>query len=153
MSKQTKTYLLLTVVLVIWGLIGFKVAKAISPDEKVPPVQPMTAMVPKATIKKDTFTLWANYRDPFLGTLPKAKRPKKSVARAKPKKGMPQRNIAYAGSVAEQGTTNRMFFVTIDGQQHIMSKNEVVKEVRLISGTAESIKVRYNGSTKTILLN
>jgi len=45
-----------------------------------------------------------------------------------------------------------MFFVSIDGQQHIMSEKEEIKGVTLLNGSEESITVRYDGRSETILL-
>ncbi|TMU55654.1 hypothetical protein [Flagellimonas algicola] len=151
MSKRTKTYLLLGVVLVIWGLIGFKVVNTLSPNEEPSIVQKQAVDIPTATIKKDTFTLYANYRDPFLGTL---QNPNKKVKRKVSKKtDQPKKNIAYAGLVSQASSGKSMFFVTIDGQQHMMSPNQEVDGVRLLSGNVSKIRVRYNGQHETITLS
>jgi hypothetical protein len=57
----------------------------------------------------------------------------------------------YSGSVARTGDSKTLFFVTIDGQQHLMSKNEQADGVKLVTGNGEEIKVRYGGITETIL--
>ena len=92
----------------------------------------------------------ANYRDPFLGTLPS---PPKKVTKQLPKKTpVAKKNIVYSGSVAQSGSGNTMYFVTIDGKQYIMSPNEEMDQVKLLKGTTEHIKVRYNGLVETIAL-
>ncbi len=135
-------------VLIIWGVIGFKVVNTLSPDPEPPALPEQVLDVPKATIKKDTFTLYANYRDPFLGTLPKSKsKPVKKLAKKEEK---PQKNIAYAGMVSQSGSSSALFFVTIEGKQHIMSPKQEIDGVRLLQGNAQRIKVRYDGNTQTI---
>lgn len=148
MSKNAKTYVLLGLVLIIWGIIGYKVVKTLSPDEEPLLVSEPVSFEAKPLVKKDTFTLLANYRDPFLGTLPKSERKpsKKQVA----KQPVQKRNIVYSGLVSQSGSGNSLFFVTIDGQQHLMSKKEDKDGVQLLSGSEERIKVRYNGITETI---
>ena len=151
MSKQTKTYLLLGVVLVIWGVIGFKVVNTLSPNEEPQIVQKQAMDIPKATIKKDTFTLYANYRDPFLGT---TQSPKKKIKKTVSKKvDTPKKNIVYSGMVSQSGSGSSLFFVTVDGQQHIMSANQEIEGVRLLSGNASRIRIRYNGMHETITLS
>lgn len=146
MSKNVKTYALLGLVLIVWGIIGFKVVKALSPQpEPVAAFSPTTSFA-EPTGKRDTFALLSDYRDPFLGTLPAAQR--KTPPRPAPKKAVPKKSIVYSGLVSQ--SDNVMFFVSIDGQQHIMSKNQKINDVCLLSGNEKSIRVRYNGITETI---
>ncbi len=148
MSKNVRTYVLLGLVLIIWGLIGYKVVKALSPEEEPMPELKPVVFSPQPTTKKDTFSLMADYRDPFLGTLPKTER--KPIKKQVAKQPVQKRNIVYSGSVSQPNSGNSMFFVSIDGQQHIMSPKEEEDGVKLLSGNGENIKVRYNGITETI---
>lgn len=138
------------VVLLVWGIIGFKVIKALSKEPEMPTVRQPISVLPKSIKKRDTFELMANYRDPFLGTLPATKKkPKKKVVR---KEKVEKKNIVYAGLVSRSESGKSMFFVSIDGQQHIMSKREEINGVTLLKGSEESITVRYDGRSETILL-
>lgn len=137
-------------VLLIWGIIGFKVIKALSKEPELPTVRPPTSALPKNIKKRDTFELMADYRDPFLGTLPISR--KKAVKRVVKKEPVPKKTIVYSGLVSQTGSGNTMFFVSIEGQQHIMSKNEEINGVTLLKGNGQSITVRYNGRSETILL-
>lgn len=150
MSKNLKTYLLLGIVLLIWGIIGFKVVKAISKEPEMPVVQPSKRVWRKTVKKKDTFTLLANYRDPFLGTLPVTK--KKVVRQAVHKKPRVKRNIVYAGLVSQSKSGESMFFVSIDGRQHMISENQEIQGVKLVKGNEKSITVHYDGHAETILM-
>jgi type II secretory pathway component PulC len=153
MKKNKKTYLLLGAVLVIWGVLGFKIIEAINPSEElIAMVKLPTTNFGVAAKKRDTFSITANYRDPFLGTMPKTKKPKKSKKKVVKKVETPKKNIAYAGSVAENGSNKRLFFISIEGQQHIMSQGETVAEVKLVTGNQENIKVRYGMRSETIAI-
>lgn len=153
MTKNQKTYALLAVVLTVWGILGFKIVKGMGPNiaekEEIHLGRPYVA---KTVAKRKTISIAANYRDPFLGTPPKNVGPKSKVKPNKVKSKPPKKNIAYSGSVAQNGTKKRMFFVTINGQQHIMAKNQKINEVTLLWGNRESIKVKYPGHTETIAL-
>lgn len=154
MTKNQKTYLLLALVLGIWGVLGFKVVNGLGTDE---PAQEQIRLdkpyVAKTIEKRQPILIAANYRDPFLGTPPKSQKTKKTTKKKVVKPKPPKKNIGYSGSVAQNGTKNRMFFVTISGQQHIMEKNQKINEVTLVWGNQESIKVKYPGHTETIKLN
>ncbi|WP_375334356.1 hypothetical protein [Flagellimonas sp. C4] len=150
MSKNTKTYLLLCLVLVIWGIIGFKIISPLTHEPDMSPIKaPKPKMVQIAT-EKDTFSINADYRDPFLGTLPSTK---KKVVQRKIKKEMVQkRSIVYSGLVKESGSGNILFFISIDGQQHMMSLKEEINGVTLVYGNDKQIKVRFDGQSETISL-
>ena len=152
MKKNKKTYLLLGLVLTIWGILGIKIIGALRPTENKQPIaEAVFTEAPPEIQKKDTIVIFGTYRDPFLGTLPKPDKPITQKA-AKPKPQLPKKSIVYLGSVAQNGAKNRMFFVTIDGQQHIISKNQEINEVTLLWGNASSIRVKYPGHTQTIAL-
>jgi len=153
MKKNQKTSILLTAVLAIWGILGFKIVKTVNPisDQNTQQVLSET-FKPIVYKQRDTFSIQANYRDPFLGTFPQPIKPKR-IKKAKPKKDTPpQREIQYTGFITESSSAPTIFFLTIDGQQQLMAKNEVFREVRLLSGNSEKIRVLVDGKTKSIPL-
>lgn len=100
---------------------------------------------------KDTFSIKADYRDPFLGTMHvKKKRTKKKIAKTSPKIQFP--SIAYTGLIADQQNKQHIFFVTINNTQYLMQSKSEKDGVTLVSGTKSGIKVRYKGITKQIPL-
>ncbi|MEM9143560.1 MAG: hypothetical protein AAGA86_11275 [Bacteroidota bacterium] len=153
MKKNQKTYVLLAAVLGIWGLIGFKLVKAANPEPADgPDMNARETFVPKPLKEKDTFSILANYRDPFLGTIsgPKPKR----KTRPKPiQKKAPPKQIRYTGFVANEEASPEVFFVTIEGKQHMMTLNAVSDSVKLIQGSKQQVKVRCRGTTRTITLS
>ena len=116
----------------------------------MPMVATQTTLIPKRTEKRDTFELVADYRDPFLGTLPTSKQ--KPFKRTVQKKPISKRNIVYSGLVSQTESGNTMYFVSIDGQQHIMSKNAEINGVKLLKGNSQKITVHYDGRSETIVL-
>jgi len=148
MSKNTKTYLLLAAVILIWSLVIYTVFTGRSEESVVESSNEITQVERIEAKKKDTFSIKANYRDPFLGTLAKKKTKKRVV---KPvKKAEPEISIQYTGFVTDQNTKNKIFFVTINGKQHLMNVNDEIEKVRLISGSESKIRIRANGKTKSI---
>ena len=138
-------------VLSIWGILGFRIVRTIHPDtDEIPHIGKMERFSPPTKKIRDTFSISANYRDPFLGTSPKMATPKKQLTVRAPK----EREVAivYTGYVKENSTGAKIFFVTIDGEQQMMSNNDSFKEVKLLSGTSEMIKVRVAGRNKSIPL-
>lgn len=137
-------------VLVIWGIIGYKIINAFSADPVINTVTRNVSFKPKKVAKKDTFSLLANYRDPFLGTWNKAKKKKaKGIIK---RKSVQFPNIVFTGLVSGAQTKDHIFFVTIAGKQYLMNKGAANDGVTLVSGTSRNIKVRYKGTLKTITL-
>ncbi|WP_437368397.1 hypothetical protein [Maribacter litoralis] len=153
MKKQHKTYLLLAVVLLVWGMIGYKFVSAINPSvESNDKVVVADKFVPKEIKEREQFTIVAEYRDPFLGTIrnPASNRRKKVSIIVK--KDLPKKNIVYTGFITDKGSKQKIFFVTIDGQQQMMGLKDTFKEVKLVQGTNSYIKVSYNGILEKIIL-
>lgn len=152
MNKNTKTYLLLGAVLLIWGIIGYRLLSANSDGVSEIASFEKTTLKSMSVKEKDTFSILADYRDPFLGTFPK-KEVKKVKRTSRPKKPpVPEIKVQFSGLVTDKDTKQRIFFVTIDGQQHLMSVKDKIQKVQLVSGSATSIRIRANGKTRTINL-
>lgn len=151
MKKNNKTYLLLAVVLGVWGVIAFKFFGTAPATHEIAAVTSDQIFVPKQIKERETFAIAVNYRDPFLGTVQAPKRKaKKSTAKAVKKKVVPTKSIKYTGFITDKSTQQKIFFVTVDGQQQMMSVNDTFQEVKLVRGTKSSIRVTYNGSIQNI---
>lgn len=150
MKRNRKTYLLLAMVAAIWGILGFRLLRAIDPvPDPLGPIGNTILFIMPTGKEKDTFSILANYRDPFLGTMPPDLSPKSSGPRPLPKKE-PAIDIRYTGFVKEKGSGNSIFFVHIDGEQRMLSRDESYGTVKLLSGDGDRIKVRANGTNLTI---
>lgn len=136
-------------VLMIWGVIGIKVFRTLSPEPKAPVFAENINFKPKKVVQRDTFSIVADYRDPFLGTIP-ASNKKRTKKVKQPVIQFPK--INYTGLISGQQNKDHIYFVTIDGTQYLMQKRNENKGVSLISGTSEGIRVRYKGIVKTIPL-
>ena len=70
MKTKKKTYLLLVLVVAVWGTIGYKVVSALNPE--LPEIKQQSFVENinfKIDTKVDTFSVKLVNRDPFLGTL------------------------------------------------------------------------------------
>lgn len=154
MKKQHRTYLLLAFVLLVWGIIGYRFVNAINPSKEDPQVITTNEkFVPKKIKKREDFSIVADYRDPFLGTVKTRQADKRKPVPNPIQTKIPKKNIIYTGFISDQETKPNIFFVTIEGQQQMMSLNDTFQEVKLIKGTKSYIMVSYNGSSEKISLN
>lgn len=152
MKNKKNIYFLLPAVLIIWGLLSYRVYTSLSPTKTVAENNlPTTQFKPQEISTAETFTISTEYRDPFLGTVtkkPKTKTQKRSKKiNVTPQKPFP--TIVYKGVVAAKGKKEQVFIISINGQQHFFKKNSTKNEVKLVRGTSSEIVVRFQGQKKT----
>lgn len=140
--------MLLVAVLVIWGLIGYKIISAMNPEQ--PEIQQKMSLVsfkPNTTTELDTFSIQPVYRDPFLGTLAQ-KHTTTTKHTTTPPVQWPQ--ITYGGLVKKQNTTTQIFVLNINNNQYLLKKGQSVADVTLLKGNPNGVVVRYKNQSKTI---
>jgi len=151
LGKSTRTYVLLGLVLVIWGIVGYRIFSTLAPETQEKSLVATTTFTDVQVAAQDTFSIQANYRDPFLGTLPPSQRKFPKTKKGTRKKiNFP--SIAYTGSMVNSSTKKRIFFVTVNGTQHLLEKGKTGSEVTLMHGTGKSITIRYKGAVKRVML-
>ena len=150
MNKKKKTYLLITAVLIVWGLIAIKINSALQSKElqEVETVQNQS-FVPSFHIEIDSFSIQKIDRDPFLGTFTKPPKKIKNPLRPPPKPKL-LKQITYAGIVKKTKSKIPVFVVNINNRQYILKKGQTVDSVTLVRGNASEITVRYNHQLQTI---
>lgn len=141
--------MLLSIVLIIWGIIGYQFLNKFSPNTKEIGINSSFEFIPKKLIQQKKHTVLANYRDPFLGKLLtlKKKSTKRKKTVAKVKIAFPK--IIYNGVV--EGSS-KSFILTINNEQEIMTIGQVFKKVTLKKANNKSIKILFNSEIKTIQL-
>lgn len=138
-------------VLIIWGIIGYKILDAIQPREPSMEVNNFDASFnPKPLNKVDTFSIAVAYRDPFLGTFQKKQMISYSPKPMETKPDIVWMPIIYHGTISKQTTKPDVFIISINGQQHIMKIGQTIDEVTLTTGTNTSVLVTYKSKRKTI---
>ena len=152
MGKSIKTYILLGVVLIIWGVIAYRIFATLSPESQAQTSFSSKSYVPMALTTRDTFSIKADYRDPFLGTLAHSKPQKKTLQKVV-KKEIPTIDVQYTGSMYNSSAKKRIYFLTINGQQHLLEKGKTAADITLVRGSEGSITYRYQGVLKKVSLS
>lgn len=149
MKKKTKTYLLLMVVLIVWGIIGYQIFSRLNPSVEQTVLQPVKKYTSEKVSEQHFYSLQEEYRDPFLGGFPQKKKINtKKVLKTAPTVQFP--NIVYNGMIT--GNKSTTFILTINGQQEILKLRETKHQVKLISANKERALVKFQGTQKTYLL-
>ena len=155
MKNKKNLYILLPVVLLIWGAVLYQFF--LFSDHVEMTETPQKYTVNRIIIrKKDTVTLNVNYRDPFLGKMYNtvAKKPVKNKKKAIEKKAEPLLwpTIIYKGIVSDAKDSKSIFMLIINGRTFLMKKGDIESEIRLLGGNTESIEVKYKTDKNVIPL-
>lgn len=154
MKSKKNIYILIPAVLLIWGIIGFRMFSGLGPSVK--PIQNTTLaqqFKPNDKIVRDKFVIDPNYRDPFLGTLSIKKSSKKSnrvIPKIKETVVFPP--IEYKGIFSSANNSNPIYLILINGNQEMFKKNETHQNVKLLKGDKEKITVKFKNEKKIYYL-
>lgn len=164
MKNKKATYLLGFAVLVVWGLILYRVFHSANDTGQLQVGNAYTG--PKESLNDysilpDTTPLRLNYRDPFGSAAPPdtARKPIGKAAplslrlQPLPKPAQDWNFIRYSGFVRNPGSKRLIAMVNIRGKDLMMSEGETAEDVRLIKNLQDSIKVLYKGKAKIITIN
>ncbi|HWY38186.1 MAG TPA: hypothetical protein VNY73_06475 [Bacteroidia bacterium] len=155
MLKNKKAmYILLPLTLIIWGLIGYKIYLGLKdesgPDETVSDFTP-AKILNKAS---DTFSLFNNYRDPFLTGIHKAVNSSSFSKPAQPtmntgkngntiKPALPLNNdwppVHYSGLLKNQSNSVSLVLLSINGKTYTLKQGDVAEELKVIAFTNEEV--------------
>lgn len=148
MKNKTKTYILLALVIGIWGVLGYQIVSTINPETPEIVAQDIdVSFNPKHQQKKDTFSVQTVDRDPFLGILHK---PEVNRSKQNTKSDFVWQPIIYHGSISKQNDKSKIFVVSINGQQYLLKIGQKINDIILVSGNTKTIVVGYKNHRKTI---
>ncbi len=142
MKSKPVTYMLIAVVLVIWGVILWKV---FSPKDDSAPLPPPQKRAETTAPAADTLLL--DYRDPFLGATAKkpAAKPAVTTRVAAPPPPEPpppvEHRLRYMGSISRGGVPYGL--VEINGTLHTIRRGETADGYRLETVWQDSVKLRW----------
>lgn len=158
MKSKKSIYILLPVVLFIWGMVLYQFFSYSNDDELIEVSSVNLHLKPLSFKERDTFSIDVAYRDPFLGKMYKANASngiKKSTIKKPIKTEQPLLwpTIVYKGIVSDSKDKTRVFMLIINGQTFLMKKGDIENDVFLKDGNRESIYVKYKGNLDIILLN
>ena len=149
---------LVIIVVIIWGLIFYKIFSTIGSHDNTNNNMAMQALRKDTGFHRaDTFMIMNNYRDPFLGT--RTTNYKKENASVVKKNTPPVPKIVvvvkwpvivYNGLIKKKESVKPLALVKIDGKSEFMTKGSVVSDVELVNLYRDSISVSFNGEKKVI---
>jgi hypothetical protein len=162
MKKKTINYVLGFAVLLIWGMIFYKIFDTAWGNDDGPPM-PAAHYREKAyddfAVKKDTTKPALNYRDPFklsaIRTADTAKRLPvvKTRVLSAPVIRTDWSFIKYSGYIANPATKKIISILSIHGRSAMLGEGESAENVKLLKNMRDSVKVYFQHQTKFISRN
>jgi hypothetical protein len=153
MKNKRAVYIVLPAVIGLWALVVYKVFQLYSPTNQegqlhssfVPPILTLN--------NNDTFSIIADYRDPFLGKMQaEVKQTKHNPA--PPSQKIPVvltwPNVSYGGVIKSRKSNEQVCMVSINGQSIFMKVGDSNADVQLKKIYNDSIEVVFNKQTKFI---
>ena len=158
MKNKRPIYILLPVVLCIWGLVIYQFVSFGSAEE-IAPEKPSNWVIQPLTYKEpQKITIETNYRDPFLGTLnapavPVAQPKKyKKPIKVKTLPDLVWPSLQYKGVLSDVKEKKKTFLLVINGKNCFMSIGDTANGIFLKSGDNETVYVKYQGELNLIML-
>jgi type II secretory pathway component PulC len=151
-SKWTKIFLIFAV-LVVWGLIIFKIISHFN-NQGNGEIIDNRAINLSTNQKTDTFNLLLNYPDPFLYTLRIENNQSHSGSKSKlssspkvikePKPVLPIPVIKYFGLITNKKTQKLVAIINIAGKQYLAKQGETFNGVSVLKMFNDSILINYD---------
>jgi hypothetical protein len=162
MKNKKLTYVLIFFVLVVWGIIIYRLFSAMNQDDDPPMAErvQIKESYNDFTVKKDTESLKLNYRDPFSSitketpdTITKHPIAINKVLKPVIKPGINWAAIKYSGYIRNPGSKKLIAIMEINGQSVMLSEGESAEQLTLLKNARDSVKVRYKDQVKFISVN
>lgn len=147
MNKNQKTYLLLCLVVIVWGSIGYQVYKNYNPS--LPEISKTSSLpdVPKQHIASSSYEILVEYRDPFTGKL--FKKPVKKIKKTTSKSPVIFPKIQFKGMI---DGVKKSYIISINGHQEIFQLNQTYQQITLREASKKNITVVYKNKPKKYTL-
>ncbi|WP_396146022.1 hypothetical protein [Flavobacterium sp.] len=157
MKNKKNIYILLPIVLLIWGAVLYQFFTFTSDDEQLIPNAEI-GIKPFNIKDKDTFNISISKRDPFLGSISSSEnsnKVKKAITTHKApkiKEEIQWPEVSYKGIVSDNKEKVKVYMLIINGKTYLMKKGEQQEGVKLKDGDRETIYTLYKGDLKIIFI-
>ncbi len=163
MKNKKLTYILIPLVIGVWGAIIYRIFNTIGGDGNTPIIAPSAMKIEQEEgFMIDTFALKLNYRDPFLGKTIAIRSENNTEFVKQINSSIPKSltvtpsviwpSITYGGLIKNKNSDKQFGFVQINGQVNIMKVGDVINEVTLTKILKDSIEVKF-GKQKRFIAN
>lgn len=168
MKNKKLAYILLPVVIFVWGAIAYNIISYYFDDKSTENMLSTNAIKKNPDAKLDTFSLLLNYPDPFLKAEAAYYEPVIASTESPVKPSIPNRNtapkrninnikstpiswpaITYCGIIKNKKSNKTCSIIKINGKEYIMSIGDTRSDVTLLKLYSDSAVVTFQQHNKT----
>lgn len=166
MKNKKFTYILIPLVLVLWGTIVYRIFHTVNNNNSTTLMDKDSSVSTiQGQIVPDTFSIHPDYNDPFQRQ--KAKNPNSSKIHIQAVTNHSQEqqntkqainqivaltwpNIIYNGLVKNQKSNKQLAILQVNGQSNIMQVGDIIADVKLVKITTDSVELVFQNTKKAI---
>jgi len=163
MKNKRLTYILIPLVILVWGLIFYKIFNHTGGDNKTN-VSTALQKLAKNDHVKDTFNVKANYRDPFLrgsvrsvirqsgsGEMTSNRQGFSKQKETKPEIRIP--DLKYFGLIANSKNKQKIGLFRLNNKDLILKEADLYEEFKISRLYNDSVQIAYKKIKKTFKKN
>ncbi|HNU34432.1 MAG TPA: hypothetical protein PKN75_12670 [Bacteroidia bacterium] len=158
MKNKKAVFILLPAVLVLWGIVFYRIYNAVNPTENVYVIsKSVDAPNQTSLITTDTFQLINNYPDPFMKTVlvsrSKINRSSK-VSNVRSKAAVNSNivfpTIIYNGIIKNNNSKKVFAMLNVNGKDYLLQQGNNVENLKLIKINPDSVLMALGSFSKYI---
>lgn len=138
----------------LWGYIMYVVWDSFFKQEIVQITQTVNTQEKNLSSEPDTFTLLANYRDPFLSEqVRKPELVQKRVAQvvpSPPKVIQPWPEVSYGGMIRNQQTNSQLALITVNGKSELVGPGVAYQDLLIRKIYKDSVELAFGKEIKMV---
>lgn len=144
------------VVILIWGFVFYKIFIAVKGDDNALPADTHAIKQADGNQLSDTFSIAANYRDPFNVKQPAItnNQPAKAAAPApkkpEPPAAKPWPQVGYTGMIRSHKTNVPIAMLQLNGQSYTVKAGETFEEIQVIKILRDSVELKFGKEKRFI---
>jgi hypothetical protein len=158
MKNRKLLYLLVPLVIILWGVIIVKIFRHFNQSSMETPIVAVGSNLSDENQIADTISIIANYSDPFLerNIISTSDRPNELAVKdnANQKQNLNVSitwpKVQYKGMIINNGNNNVLYLINIDGKNHLLKKGSLADNIILSKVFKDSIVIQFEKKYKTI---
>ena len=157
MNQKVLQYLLVAGLVVIWGTIIYKVINGLRGDEDKIKESFKTARF-NYNVSKDSFSLIADYPDPFIPAEDTSDYEKGAALKISPREAdikinevsKPKINIQFFGIISNPQKRKKVAIISISGKEYLVTERQKIDQVVISKISKQRILVLIEGKLEEI---
>jgi hypothetical protein len=160
-KSKKSVYILIPIVVIVWGLIAYKIIVGMNAGDDNLTFTADTNNHFINNMEADTFSLILAYRDPFLGknlyqqqesnvwNNEDNNQKKKQTELIKQPVTISWPGVAYLGLILNKKTGIYVSLIKIDNKEHLLLEGQEAKGIKVLKANKDSVIVQFQKEIKT----